>query len=178
MGPKFTCEERGSAARMEGAAPGGKAGGLGRETTVGGGRKGIFVLAVVLSALLPFRSGDADGHRPITWRREMLGKLVPERKPSSGSQDYLRRPTSSYINTKNVSSQIQTRLPLPSLSTLALPPSPSPTPTAAVTAPESCPQHPPPPLPQTRQRPRTTQPKLLLLGSNHHQSLLPPTSLP
>jgi len=67
VGQKLTGEERGGSTRVEGAAPGGKAGGLGGEAAVAGERGGFFVLGVALSAVLPFRSGDADVDRPITW---------------------------------------------------------------------------------------------------------------
>jgi len=55
--------------------------------------------------------------------------IVPERKPSSGSQDYLRRVIVHYINTKNLTSQIESKSPF----LRPLPPPPS-IPTIVITA--------------------------------------------
>ena len=50
----------------------------------------------------------------------MLGKIVPERKPSSGSQDYLRKSVLHYINIRNfpsgIGQQVSPLRPSPSLS--------------------------------------------------------------
>lgn len=101
-----------------------------------------------------------DAGRIEPWSRggrEKLGKIVPERKPSSGGQDYLRRAILHYIN----------NLPFPRPSSFT--PQLSSIPTAIVA--NSCPQHPPLLLPQSRQGPKALlnnpQPKSLPLSNSH-----------
>lgn len=43
----------------------------------------------------------------------MLGKIVPERKPSSGAKTIFGRPSSVYINIKNIPRQIEKQTPFP-----------------------------------------------------------------
>jgi len=129
MGSKFPDKEHRSSARMERAAPWGKAGGLGGETTLGGGRERTCVLSRRGYRLYCLSCPMTPvGWSLITWGRERLGRPVPERKPSSGSQDCLRRVIVRYINTKRLSadrrqaSLLRPLLPLSSLPTAPSPP--------------------------------------------------------
>lgn len=96
--------------------------------------------------------------------------IVPERKPSSGSQDYLRKVIARYINSPRTSQARSNTKSLP----LLLPPF---HPHDRRHRPHSCPQRPPPLLPSSRQTSKASR-SPPPPGNSHHQPRLPPTSLP